>query len=54
MSTVRFNDAFAFLDAVKRCYADRPQVYQSFLDIMKDFKTQRYLPLARDCDLHCF
>jgi hypothetical protein len=28
-------------------------VYQSFLDIMKDFKTQRYLspPLARD---HCF
>ncbi len=49
MSTI---DALDFLDAVKRCYADRPQVYQSFLDIMKDFKTQRYLPpLAGDCDL---
>ncbi|ELR11207.1 uncharacterized protein ACA1_389180 [Acanthamoeba castellanii str. Neff] len=37
----RFNDALDFLGAVKRRYADRPEVYQSFLEIMKDFKAQR-------------
>lgn len=42
MSAVKFNDALDFLGAVKRRYADRPEVYQSFLEIMKDFKAQRY------------
>jgi paired amphipathic helix protein Sin3a len=38
----RFTDALSFLDEVKRQYADQPQVYNVFLDIMKDFKSQQY------------
>lgn len=35
-------DALSYLDAVKRQFEDRPDVYNKFLDIMKDFKSQMY------------
>jgi histone deacetylase complex regulatory component SIN3 len=33
-------DALSYLDAVKTQFHDRPDVYNLFLDIMKDFKGQ--------------
>jgi paired amphipathic helix protein Sin3a len=33
-------DALSYLDAVKIKFHDRPDVYNVFLDIMKDFKSQ--------------
>jgi paired amphipathic helix protein Sin3a len=33
-------DALSYLDAVKTQFHDRPDVYNHFLDIMKDFKGQ--------------
>lgn len=33
-------DALSYLDAVKTQFNDRPDVYNLFLDIMKDFKGQ--------------
>jgi histone deacetylase complex regulatory component SIN3 len=33
-------DALSYLDAVKVQFQDRPDVYNQFLDIMKDFKGQ--------------
>lgn len=34
------NDALSYLDQVKVRFQDRPDVYNRFLDIMKDFKSQ--------------
>ena len=33
-------DALSYLDAVKIQFAEKPDVYNQFLDIMKDFKSQ--------------
>ncbi|OBZ86626.1 Paired amphipathic helix protein Sin3b [Choanephora cucurbitarum] len=33
-------DALSYLDLVKNRFSDRPDVYNQFLDIMKDFKSQ--------------
>ncbi|EIN09044.1 hypothetical protein PUNSTDRAFT_102594 [Punctularia strigosozonata HHB-11173 SS5] len=33
-------DALSYLDAVKNRFSERPDVYNRFLDIMKDFKSQ--------------
>lgn len=33
-------DALAYLDQVKGRFTDKPNVYNQFLDIMKDFKSQ--------------
>jgi len=33
-------DALSYLDAVKVQFAEKPEVYNRFLDIMKDFKSQ--------------
>ncbi|KAI8353986.1 hypothetical protein BD560DRAFT_408082 [Blakeslea trispora] len=33
-------DALAYLDLVKNRFSDKPDVYNQFLDIMKDFKSQ--------------
>jgi len=33
-------DALSYLDAVKNQFNDNPDVYNQFLDIMKDFKSQ--------------
>ena len=37
--TLNVTDALSYLDAVKVRFADQPDVYNHFLDIMKDFKT---------------
>lgn len=36
----RFQDALSYLDQVKVQFAEQPDVYNRFLDIMKDFKSQ--------------
>ena len=33
-------DALSYLDAVKVQFQEKPEVYNHFLDIMKDFKSQ--------------
>ena len=38
-----FHEALEYLEKVKTQFHDRPQVYNEFLDIMKDFKTQVYV-----------
>lgn len=35
-------DALSYLDQVKYKFGNQPQVYNDFLDIMKEFKSQRY------------
>ena len=35
------SDALSYLDAVRQQFHDRPEVYNHFLDIMKDFKSQK-------------
>jgi histone deacetylase complex regulatory component SIN3 len=39
-NTNRPKDALSYLDQVKVQFADQPDVYNRFLDIMKDFKSQ--------------
>src|ERR1700761_8620631 len=34
-------DALSYLDAVKTQFHDQPNVYNQFLDIMKEFKSQK-------------
>lgn len=36
-------DALSYLDQVKIRFANDPGIYNKFLDIMKEFKSQRYL-----------
>lgn len=36
-------DALSYLDQVKVRFVDQPEVYNRFLDIMKDFKSQAYV-----------
>lgn len=36
-------DALSYLDSVKIRFHDQPEVYNHFLDIMKDFKSQAYV-----------
>lgn len=38
--TLNVSDALTYLDEVKVQFADKPDVYNHFLDIMKDFKSQ--------------
>ncbi|PWN24601.1 hypothetical protein BDZ90DRAFT_234873 [Jaminaea rosea] len=40
MATLNVKDALSYLDQVKVQFADHPDVYNRFLDIMKDFKSQ--------------
>ncbi|KAJ7603109.1 the Msin3a Pah1-Sap25 Sid complex, partial [Roridomyces roridus] len=35
-------DALGYLDEVKAEYENQPEVYETFLDIMKDFKTLKF------------
>ncbi|KAJ3283299.1 Transcriptional regulatory protein sin3 [Borealophlyctis nickersoniae] len=39
-------DALSYLDQVKIQFSDQPEVYNRFLDIMKDFKSQRYIAIT--------
>jgi len=34
------NDALSYLEQVKSQFKDQPEIYNKFLDIMKDFKSQ--------------
>lgn len=36
----KIQDALSYLDQVKVRFVDHPDVYNRFLDIMKDFKSQ--------------
>ncbi|CAB9518048.1 amphipathic helix protein Sin3-like [Seminavis robusta] len=40
MRELRVEDALLYLDDVKRAFDDRPEVYNEFLSIMKNFKSQ--------------
>ena len=42
------NDALSYLREVKTRFADDKQIYDTFLEIMKDFKAQRCAPCACD------
>lgn len=37
---LKVEDALCYLDRVKMIFAPRPKVYNDFLDIMKEFKSQ--------------
>ena len=39
--TLQVEDALSYLDQVKLQFGSQPQVYNDFLDIMKEFKSQR-------------
>lgn len=39
--SLRVEDALSYLDIVKNRFGNRPNVYAEFLDIMRDFKSQR-------------
>jgi hypothetical protein len=41
------NDALAYLREVKERFKDNKQVYDNFLEIMKQFKAQQCVPAAR-------
>ena len=38
---LQVEDALSYLDQVKLQFGNQPQVYNDFLDIMKEFKSQR-------------
>ena len=38
---LKVEDALAYLDQVKMKFEKQPQIYNQFLDIMKEFKAQR-------------
>lgn len=38
----KVEDALSYLDQVKLQFGNQPQVYNDFLDIMKEFKSQRW------------
>lgn len=41
-SVLKVEDALSYLDQVKLQFGNQPQVYNDFLDIMKEFKSQRW------------
>lgn len=54
MLTPCFQDALSYLDQVKVQFHEQPDVYNRFLDIMKDFKSQTWVPadesyIVRNC-----
>lgn len=38
----KMNHALQFLNTVKNAFSDQPYSYSQFLDIMKEFKNQRF------------
>jgi histone deacetylase complex regulatory component SIN3 len=43
---LKVEDALSYLDQVKAQFGKQPQVYNDFLDIMKEFKSQRCVSLS--------
>lgn len=54
------NDALAYLKAVKDMFQDKREKYDDFLEVMKDFKAQRFdhvvlhSPNSKSCHLLCY
>ena len=42
MQKLTTNDALSYLKEVKEMFQDKREKYDMFLDVMKDFKAQRY------------
>ena len=42
---LKVEDALSYLDQVKLQFGNQPHVYNEFLDIMKEFKSQTYVLL---------
>lgn len=40
---LRVEDALLYLDQVKQQFNHKPDIYNQFLDVMKDFKAQAYV-----------
>ena len=40
---LKVEDALSYLDKVKLQFSNQPEVYNKFLDIMKEFKSQTYV-----------
>lgn len=45
MWLLQVEDALSYLDQVKLQFGNQPQVYNDFLDIMKEFKSQRWVTM---------
>lgn len=39
--SMQLNDAFAYLDRVRAEFADQPEIYNKFLQVMREFKSNR-------------
>lgn len=50
--TAQVEDALSYLDKVKMQFGNQPQVYNDFLDIMKEFKSQRSAVFLRLSFMH--
>lgn len=46
---LKVEDALSYLDQVKYKFGNQPQVYNDFLDIMKEFKSQRCVAYSLFC-----
>jgi histone deacetylase complex regulatory component SIN3 len=40
---IKVRDALSYLDRVKRRFSNKLAIYQEFLQIMKDFKNNKYV-----------
>lgn len=45
-------DALSYLDQVKVRFVEQPEVYNRFLDIMKDFKSQACVTCGLHYNIH--
>ena len=50
--SAQVEDALSYLDKVKMQFGNQPQVYNDFLDIMKEFKSQRSVVFLRPSGTH--
>ena len=39
--SMQLNDAFAYLDRVRAEFSDQPEIYNKFLQVMREFKSNR-------------
>lgn len=43
-ASLQIGDAMKYMDRVRDTFIDRPEVYMQFLDVMKEFQSDRYAP----------
>lgn len=41
-ASLQIGDAMKYMDRVRDTFIDRPEVYMQFLDVMKEFQSDRY------------